>query len=71
MGSERSQEPDGRPHSVVICAACRARVDMSEPLKLEGWQVVHRCSGQVIEAETLSAGTPPWAWRAHSGTAEA
>jgi hypothetical protein len=42
---------------------------MTEPLPSAGWQTVHQCKGQTIEAMALQAGATPWAWRAHRGEA--
>ena len=48
----------------VICGACHAVVDLSQPLDVPGWRELHRCRTHVIEAETSVAGGVPWAWRA-------
>ena len=63
-------KPDSRARQsahgqTVICSACGERIDVHGPLPAEGWQVIHRCAGQVIEGEAIHAGEPPWAWRAH------
>jgi len=52
--------------TVVICSRCHAHVDLAQPLPREGWQDIHVCPGQRIEAMALRAGEPAWTWKAHS-----
>jgi hypothetical protein len=58
-------EPE-RPRAAVMCARCRALVDLSTPFKREGWHIVHECDGHRIEAFAARPGSSPWAWRAAS-----
>ena len=66
MMGELMNEPAGAPLGAVACTRCRKVVDLSKPLQREGWQVVHICQGQVIEALVAAPGALPWAWRSSS-----
>ena len=52
----------------VICSRCHQRIDLSQPLPREGWQVVHSCL-HTVEAMAIKAGERPWAWRASEAKA--
>lgn len=66
MASPDDKRPPAARSAIVVCSKCHARIDLSVPLPREGWQQVHVCPGQCIEAMAWRAGEPAWTWKARA-----